>query len=257
MVAALIGHTGFVGGNLVRQHRFDLVFNSANFRDMAGRHFDLLVCAGISAAKWVANREPEADWARIAALVDVLDHVTAKRVVVISTVDVYPQPMGVDEATPIDGAANHAYGRHRLRFERGIADRFDDVMIARLPALFGPGLKKNVLFDLLRDNCLDAINPASRFQWYNLAHLWRDLERCWMGGIRLVNLVNEPVATGDILDSFFPGKRVGGSAAPFAYDVRCRHAGALGGAGGYLFDRAAVLAEVGAFVAASQRRGAA
>jgi hypothetical protein len=257
VVAALIGHTGFVGGNLARQHRFDQLFNSGNFHDMSGRHFDLLVCAGLSAAKWLANREPEADWARIAALTDVLTRVTAKRVVVISTVDVYPQPTGVDEATPIDGAANHAYGRHRLLFERGVTDRFDDVMIARLPALFGPGLKKNVLFDLLHDNCMDAINPDSRFQWYDLARLWPDLERCWLGGIRLVNLVNEPIATADILAAFFPGKRVGGASASATYDVRCRYAGGLGGANGYLLDRAAVMAEIGAFVAAAQQKGAA
>jgi len=257
MVAALIGHTGFVGGNLARQHRFDQLFNSGNFREMAGRHFDLLVCAGLSAAKWVANRDPDADWARIAVLTDVLDTVTAKRVVLISTVDVYPHPAGVDEAAPIDDAACHAYGRHRLRFERAMTDRFDDVMIVRLPALFGPGLKKNVLFDLLHDNCLDTINPASRFQWYDLGHLWRDIERCWMGGIRLVNLVNEPIPTADILDHFFAGVRVGAGAPAASYDVRSRHSQALGGSNGYLFDRAAVLAEIGAFVAAARRRGAA
>jgi len=256
MVAALIGHTGFVGGNLARQHRFDQLFNSSNFRDMAGRHFDLLVCAGLSAAKWLANRDPNVDWARIAALAEVLDKVTARRVVLISTVDVYPQPVGVDETTAIDETAGHAYGRHRLRFERHMIDRFDDVMVARLPALFGPGLKKNVLFDLLHDNGLDAINPDSRFQWYDVAHLWRDLDRCWMGGVRLVNLVNEPIQTAEIISQFFPGVRVGPGAAAAAYDVRSRHAVGLGGANGYLFGRDAILAEIGAFVAATHRRGA-
>jgi nucleoside-diphosphate-sugar epimerase len=257
MTAALIGHTGFVGGNLARQHRFDACFNSRNFRAMAGRRFDLLACAGLSAAKWLANREPEADRERIAALCDVLATVEAKRVILISTIDVYPSPDGVDESTTVDADAGRPYGRHRLQFERFIAGRFREVLVARLPGLFGTGIKKNVLFDLLHDNGLEAINPASRFQWYDLAHLWRDLTRCLALDLRLVNLVNEPIATADILARFFPRAQVGSAAPAVAYDVRSLEAAALGGAGGYLQDRAAVLAEIGRFVAAATRRGAA
>jgi nucleoside-diphosphate-sugar epimerase len=257
MTAALIGHTGFVGGNLARQHRFDAYFNSRNFREIAGRRFDLLVCAGLSAAKWLANREPEADWARIAALRDVLATVEAKRVILISTIDVYPNPSGVEETTAIDSDAGHAYGRHRLQFERFITAQFRNVLVARLSGLFGAGLKKNVLFDLLHDSGLDAINPESRFQWYDLAHLWRDLTRCLALDIRLINLVNEPVATADILARFFPRAQVGAAAPPVAYDVRSVEAVQLGGADGYLRDRAAVLSEIGEFVTTVTRRGAA
>lgn len=257
MTTALIGHTGFVGSNLARQHRFDIHFNSGNFRDMAGREFELLVCAGLSAAKWLANRDPQDDWARIALLQDVLARVRARRFILISTVDVYPVPMAVDESTVIDEGAGHAYGRHRRIFEQFVTEHFPDVLIARLPALFGPGLKKNVLFDLLHANCLDAINPVSRFQWYSIDRLWADLERCGALGLRLVNLVTEPVATSAILARCFPAVGVGAQAPAVAYDVHCLWAAQLGGADGYLQNSAAVLTDIERFVAASQRRGAA
>ena len=78
MTSALIGHTGFVGSNLDRPERFQARFNSQNFREMAGRRFEQLVCAGISAVKWQANRDPEGDRARIAALEAVLATVEAR-----------------------------------------------------------------------------------------------------------------------------------------------------------------------------------
>ena len=257
MTSALIGHTGFVGGNLARQHRFDALFNSANFRDLAGQRFDLLVCAGLSAAKWLANRDPEADWERIVALRDVLADVRAGRVILISTIDVYPTPVGVDESTPIDADDSQAYGHHRLLFERFIVERFPNVLVARLPGLFGPGLKKNVLFDLLHANCLDTINPDSRFQWYGIDRLWEDLERCRTLGVELVNLVTAPVATADILAQFFPTNAVGAQVPAVAYDVRFSLAEQLGGADGYLQDGPAVMEDIGNFVEAARRRGAA
>ena len=35
--SALIGYTGFVGSNLVRQHSFDAMFNSQNIDSISGR----------------------------------------------------------------------------------------------------------------------------------------------------------------------------------------------------------------------------
>ncbi len=43
---ALIGHTGFVGGNLLRQHGFGACFNTSNIETIGGRDFDALVFSG-------------------------------------------------------------------------------------------------------------------------------------------------------------------------------------------------------------------
>src|SRR4051812_36910595 len=89
---ALIGHTGFVGSNLARAGHFTHCFNSANFRAMAGESYDEIVCCGISAAKWLANSDPQRDWTGIKDLLDVLAITRAHRFVLISTIDVYPDP---------------------------------------------------------------------------------------------------------------------------------------------------------------------
>ena len=99
---ALIGVTGFVGGNLQQQMAFDAGFHSRNIDTMAGGDYSLVVCAGAPAEKWRANQAPEADQASLARLTAALEQVQADRVVLVSTVDVYPSPVAVDEAAPID-----------------------------------------------------------------------------------------------------------------------------------------------------------
>ena len=61
MATALIGYTGFVGGNLMRQQHFDAWYNSTNIHTIDGKNYSLVVCAGVPAAKWIANREPVQD----------------------------------------------------------------------------------------------------------------------------------------------------------------------------------------------------
>jgi len=252
--SALIGHTGFVGSNLLARHPFSDRFNSRNIGEMAGRAYGLVVCAGVSAVKWKANREPDRDWVAIRSLLDVLSAVRAERFVLVSTVDVYPDPRGVTESTPVHGLANHAYGSHRLRVEDFVRDRFPRHHVLRLPGLFGPGLKKNVLFDLLNGKCLEAINPRSTFQYYDLGHLWTDILRVVGLELPLVNLAAEPILTGDILAAFFPGLAVGAKAAGEAhYDMRSELARHWGQPGPYQYRREEVLRELGAFIRAYPR----
>jgi nucleoside-diphosphate-sugar epimerase len=222
---ALIGHTGFVGSNLARQSLFDAAFSSRNIGDLKGRHFERIVCAGIPAVKWLANQQPAADRDNIGRLTDTLEHATADCFVLISTIDIYPKPIGVDE-TDTPGAADvvEAYGRHRLEFENFVSRRFPRSHLVRLPALFGPGLKKNAIYDLMHDNRLEWIHPDSSFQWYPVTRLTEDLALIEKSGLRVVNIATEPLATRDIQQRFFPGKKLGGMTDNVVhYDVRTRH----------------------------------
>jgi len=247
--SALIGHTGFVGSNLARQAAFADCFNSKNIEEMRGKSYDLVVCAGVSAVKWWANKNPEQDAAGIARLVDVLATVRSERFVLISTIDVYPKPVDVDESTPLEGVPNHAYGTHRYELERTLAKTFRNYHVLRLPGLFGPGLKKNVIYDLMNDNGLDVINPDSVFQYYDLSLLWSDVEKTIARGLELLNVAAEPIATRTILERFFPTKVVGEKRAPEArYDMRSRFSGQWGNDTGYLYDQASMLDALGRFL---------
>jgi len=245
----LLGFTGFVGSNLARQFTYDECYNSGNIHDITGRKFDALVCAAIPAVKWQANRDPDGDWKNIQKLLTALETVQVDRFILISTVDVYPKPVEVTEDFDPTPLPNHAYGTHRLRVERWVTQRFPNHHILRLPGLFGPGLKKNVLFDLLNNRELEVIQPGSRFQYYDLGRLSGDLDQMIRRGIRLMNLATEPILTGTILERFFSQRHVGQRAsAAISYDFRSIHAGLWGGSHGYLYSAETVLDDLGRFL---------
>jgi nucleoside-diphosphate-sugar epimerase len=250
MTSALVGHTGFVGGNLARQFAFTNTYHSRNIEQIRGKQYRLLVVSGAPAAKWIANREPEQDLANLRRLMDNLAAAEAASVVLISTVDVYPHPRDVDERTSIDPAQQHPYGRHRLMLEQFVQRRFSDTLVLRLPALFGVGLKKNAIYDLLHDHETHKIHCDALFQFYDLDNLWADIERIQQAGLRLVNLATEPISIAEIARVAFGfdfSNRL--SSEPARYDVRTIHDRLLGGDRGYLYDKARILEELKAFVA--------
>src|SRR5689334_1350681 len=110
MSDALIGHSGFVGTTLLRQRAFEAQFRSTNIADIRGNQYSLAVCAAAPAQKWIANRDPEADFRTIDGLMENLRAIHAERFVLISTVDVFKNPLGVDENSAVDTDGLHAYG---------------------------------------------------------------------------------------------------------------------------------------------------
>jgi nucleoside-diphosphate-sugar epimerase len=248
VTTALIGHTGFVGGNLARQHRFDDCFNSSNIESIRGRAFDLIVCAGVPAEKWKANADPDADSANISRLARALEHADAARVVLISTVDVFASPIGVDETTAVSTANLHAYGRNRRHLEELVAARFHS-SIVRLPALYGPGLKKNAIFDLMHQHEVHKIDSRGVFQFYGVTRLWADIEIALDNDRALVHLATEPVSMTEVVREAFGREFVNEVAStPARYDVRTRYAELFGGRGAYVEDRGRELAGLRAFV---------
>ncbi|MGR3762382.1 NAD-dependent epimerase/dehydratase family protein (plasmid) [Roseobacteraceae bacterium NS-SX3] len=245
---ALIGHTGFVGSHLDGPG-FQARFNSRNIEEARGRRFSEVVCAGIQAVKWWANQNPEADWAGIKKLLEVLEEVEADRFTLISTVDVYKSPLGVTEASPIVTEGLHSYGLHRYRAEEFVRRRYGDAAcVIRLPGLFGKGLKKNLIFDLLSGGDTSGFAADSTFQFYGLGRLSADLETVARSGLGLINLAVEPVRVDDAAEAVTGRGHQGSPGAPVVrYDMQTRHADLWGQDGPYLEDRAACLARISAF----------
>jgi nucleoside-diphosphate-sugar epimerase len=253
--SALIGYSGFVGGNLAAQFPFDDNYNSKNIQDIRRKSYDLIVCCGVSAVKWKANRFPGEDREAVERLLNNLQFVKAERFILISTVDVYPSPEGVDEDSDPHAQPNHTYGTNRLYVEDTVRRLFATAYVVRLPGLFGPGLKKNVIYDLMHDN-VDAIHPEGQFQYYDVRRLWRDLQVVTTNNLRLVNIATEPIVTSEMVRKYFPAKRLHSSTAPPpSYNVRSLYESYFGGSGGYLFTAEQILADLGDWIRQDQKRG--
>lgn len=152
---ALVGHTGFVGSSLLHQRGFEACFNTRNICDIAGQSFGRIVCAGAPSTMWSANRNPEGDRANLDHLATQIEAAHADELVLISTIAVFDDMAAGYTEKRARYEADKAYGRHRRALEERLSARFRRCHIIRLPALFGPGIRKNFLFDL--------INPLPSF----------------------------------------------------------------------------------------------
>lgn len=145
----LVGSTGFVGQNLMRSHKFSKVCHSTDVIEQYGSNPDLCVYAGVPAAMFLANTNPKADLDVIENAFENIIKINPKKLVLISSIAVYDDSKGKDENSQIDETVLPAYGKNRLLLERKVRKAFSNALIVRLPALYGVGLKKNFLYDLL------------------------------------------------------------------------------------------------------------
>jgi nucleoside-diphosphate-sugar epimerase len=245
MSTALIGHSGFVGSNLLAKRPYDFLYRSTDIDSIRGKTFEHVVCAGVQAMKWWANANPEDDEAGIERLLAPLSEIKTERFTLISTIDVYQAPRGVDEDSSIEKEGHHAYGLHRLKVEERIRELFPNTVILRLPGLFGPGLKKNVIFDMMHGNDVHKIHPGGVFQYYDLRRLADDIDQAWKLGIQLLNVSSGPLGTSEIRDSFFPNIDLTSSGpAPAGYNMLSKHAEAWGGNDGYLYSKDQVIEDI-------------
>ncbi len=249
MRSALIGYTGFIGSNLAKQYTFTDLYNSENIDKIEGKEFELIVNAAPYSLRWKADLEPEKDWKRINDLIDHLIEVKTKLFVLISTVDVYPDSIGVDEDSKITEERSRGYGLNRFRLENFIKENFENSVCIRLPQTFGPGLKKNFIFDLIHDNALDFTHKESKFQWYNLENLWKDISIVIENKLSVVNFAVEPIRAREvakyILDMDF---RTETEKPPLNYDMHTKYAKLFDSKGNYIYYKDKVFDELRKFI---------
>lgn len=236
MSNALIGFTGFVGSMLLRQLRFDALYRSNNIREIKGREFNFVVCAAAPAQKWIANRDPVGDRRKIDSLISHLRAIKCGKFILISTVDVFKDPIGVNEFSCVDELGLQAYGLHRRLLEKFVEQQFPNCLIVRLPGLVGPGLRKNVIFDLHNGCNLHAIESRGVFQFYPMINLWYDIQTALEAGLSLVHLTAEPISVADVsLHCFGRPFLQTLESPPVRYDMQTRHAESFGSPGQYQY----------------------
>jgi len=255
--SALLGYTGFVGTTLRGQTTFDALYNSQNISDIRGKQYQLIVCAAAPAAKWKANQDPEEDRANLLVLMEHLRHVEADQFVLISTVDVFKMPPPADENTPVDPNRIDAYGRNRYELEQFVLTQFSDVYIVRLPGLFGAGLRKNFLYDMIHRGSSEWTHADSTFQFYNMANLWSDLQNVLHArpAIHLIHFATEPVSAREIARHSF-GVEYNHQTAnpPVFYDMQTIHAKLWGKSGRYIATADEICKQIHAFAEAEKYR---
>jgi len=310
--AALIGHTGFVGATLARQAAFDARYNSATIAESAGQSFATVVCAAAPGSMLEANTAPEQDRAKIHALIDQLSAMKADRFILISSIAVLADFAGGDDEGTSAFQTKLAYGRHRRELEAFVEDRFADHLIVRLPALFGEGLRKNFIFDLMnpvpsmlkpdriaqlkaaldtnlaglvddlftldagtgflklnrqalaadvRRRALEEAvselgysatqfhNPATTYQYYEMAGLWSDIGVALEHGLSHLHLVSQPLAAARIHKALTGRAMPETGARLHREDMHTRHADLWGSQGPYQFSSDGTLASLTAFFA--------
>jgi hypothetical protein len=303
-VNAIVGYTGFVGSNLCENNPFfDALFNSKNIQSSYGLAPELLIYSGVRAEKFLANNSPDQDLNLIIEAESNIRKIQPQKIVLISTIDVYKDPVGVDETTDIDKEGLQPYGLNRYLLECWVRDNFPDSLIVRLPGLFGNNIKKNFIYDYinripvflrkdkyyqlsdeehelknfysLQDNgfykcklitdaereylksifsnigfsALNFTDSRSIFQFYALSRLWNDIQTALKNGIKLINLVNEPISAGELYQylasNIFDNEL---ASEPISYDCKTIYSGLFNGSNGYLLDKSSVLKEIKNFI---------
>lgn len=247
----LLGFTGYVGSTLLKQAYFNDLYNSKNIETIKGKEYDLIICAAAPAVKWKANQNPVEDLDNIRKLIGSLKDVRAKNFILISTVDVYWNPVDVDETTIIDPELTEPYGKHRSYLETFVQENFKDNLIIRLPGLFGKGLKKNFIYDIINNNALHLTHFQSEFQFYNMDRLWNDVQIALNHKLSLVNFATEPVSPQEIAYQSI-GTTFGNvtEKPPVRYNMKSKFAHLFNpdAPEGYMSSKSEVLGEISSFI---------
>jgi nucleoside-diphosphate-sugar epimerase len=168
----VLGARGFVGSAFVRL--FDALGVDCTAVDRAGydqavrQPCDVLIHAAGNSAKYIADRDPLADFQQSVTLaMRALSDFKPDLYVLVSSVDVYPElssPGSTNETTPIDPVASSAYGFHKRLAELCVQRHARRWLIPRLAGMVGPGLRKNPIYDVLHGLPL-RIHPDSKYQF--------------------------------------------------------------------------------------------
>lgn len=101
-------------------------------------------------------------------------------------------------------------------------------------------------------NALKFTDSRSRYQFYGLADLWHDIEIAINNGIRVLNLMTEPVSVSELYAALVPENDKPFinelNKEPFDYDCHTKYSVLFNGKNGYIQDKQEVLNNIVKFV---------
>jgi nucleoside-diphosphate-sugar epimerase len=202
----VVGPKGFIGSNLVRRSNASAVYGRKDGTSLASSNHELLICSAAPAEKWKANKHPDEDKRNLTELAKNLSKAHAGSFVLISTIDVLGNGADLVESANASNYEKDAYGVNRFEFELDTVHTFPNSLVLRLPGMYGPGLKKNVIFDLLNTNELPRINPNSTFQWFDVRDIWPTLILALRENLKILHLATEPISILELVTHLEPSR---------------------------------------------------
>lgn len=245
--SALIGYTGFIGSNLKNDSLFDEFYNSQNIKNIEGKKYDLIVSCGNSSTKWEVNQNPEKDLANIQQFIESIKKVKANKFVLISTIDVYENPDGVNEDSECGNLEKNQYGKNRLYLENFIKNHFKNYLIVRLPIVYGPNFKKNIIYDALNNHELHKVNAGAQVQIYHVKNLMKDIQLALKNKLKILNIATEPIIVKEIYKEVFNLDLDNSLCNKFQYNMKTKYANLFGKEKDYVYSREEILNELKSF----------
>lgn len=165
----IVGGNGLVGSAFCRLFDERALAYEVIQRENTNSHgieaCDLLVLSCGNANKGMAMRDPMWDFDQsVARVVPYVHQIRARTTILISTVDVYADPSSEEqtqEAGDLGLATSTSYGFHKWLLEENVKKYSENYLILRLPALVGPNLKKNPIFDFFEPEKPLFVSPES------------------------------------------------------------------------------------------------
>lgn len=201
MVTIAIIGDGFIGKHLKCniEEPYDF-YSKKNIKEIERKNYDIVYCAGLYSN---INKNSDDDLENIFTLQDCLSSAKINKFILISTIDIYDSKFPNQDENQYNISID-SYGKNRYFMEEWVLEEYKDCHIIRLPLLFGLGLKKNIIYDILNNNRLENINFNTLYQWYCLEELMYDIKKIIKKKIRIVNLISEPIETKNLISICFP-----------------------------------------------------
>lgn len=200
---AIIGCTGFIGSNLRFFYKSKYNFDRTNIRLITKSKYDLAILCAPSSKMWIANKFPQKDLNNVKNIVNILKKIQTKKIVFISTIEVYGKNNNKNERDKLYKLSNSPYGKNRIYLEEFIKNFFTDSLIIRLPIVYGKNYVKGCIYDLQHKNNLNLLNGNDLVQLYNVKNLKKDINFCLKKKIQLVNISSKPLRLKHIAKKFF------------------------------------------------------
>jgi len=245
MAISLVGYSGFIGQQLMKDYGKQIgnIYNSKNIHKLPDINHDTLIIAAPSAVKWQANKNPQDDLAKISRLIQAIKASTANEVIHISTCDIFDYSEGNENFELNKTFSDQPYSNHRRLLEDALKGL--NYRILRLPTVYGEGMKKNILFDLITKNYdyLDTVNPHNQLQWINVSLVQQMISFVQTKDIKILNCATQPITNQEVFNLFNYKSKNYAEKADVVYDMKTTYSDS-----NYLINKKEVLEDMGAFI---------